>query len=248
MNFSQTVFTYWTNAHVQAAYLMALNIFVALIYGLMLGYERTYRGRAAGMRTYGLVCMVSASVVSINAFPDLWYGTQFLDTSLHTDPTRTIQGILTGIGFLCAGVIMREGFSISGLTTAASIWAVSAVGILVGVGFHLAAFFLVVGGILCLTMVSNLEAYLPARSAIAVRVKFRKNFIPDMEIVRNSVTSAGFLFTQGSFAVSVVNESEEWNFVVLAFDRRIVDTMTALTTGLRMLEGVEDLQLSHSRN
>ena len=55
------------------------------------------------------------------------------------DPTRIIQGIVTGIGFLGAGVIMREGFNISGLTTAASIWTSSVIGILVGVGFYLAA-------------------------------------------------------------------------------------------------------------
>jgi len=56
-----------------------------------------------------------------------------------TDPTRVVQGIVTGIGFLGAGVIMREGFNISGLTTAASIWASSVIGVAVGLGFYLGA-------------------------------------------------------------------------------------------------------------
>ncbi len=240
--------SYWTDTHLKASLIVALNILGALVLGVILGYERTYRGRAAGMRTYGLVCMVSAGMLSICAFPDLWFGAQLAGVHFQTDPTRTIQGILTGIGFLCAGVIMKEGFSITGLTTAASIWAVSSIGILVGVGFYLAAIALVLGVIMCMTLVSNVETYLPVRAAIAVRLKFKKNVEPDMKLIRQAVDKHGFIFTQSSVSISVHQESMEWNFIVLTPNRQIGDTLPELAGGLKSVVGVEDIYLSHSRN
>ncbi len=75
------------------------------------------------------------------AYPLQWFGGHTAGGSIpqFTDPTRVIQGVLTGIGSLCASVIMREGMNISGLTTAASVWVASAVGILLGMGFYFAS-------------------------------------------------------------------------------------------------------------
>ena len=107
------------------------RIFVALIAGGLVGVERTYHGRAAGLRTYALVAFGSALGVAAAQY-DL-----FGDTRGGGDPTRVIQGIVTGIGFLGAGVIVKEGFSVRGLTTAASIWVVSAIGVVIGAGMFL---------------------------------------------------------------------------------------------------------------
>jgi putative Mg2+ transporter-C (MgtC) family protein len=71
-------------------------------------------------------------------YPEFWYGGHASQLG-PIDPTRIIQGVVAGIGFLGAGVIVREGFTISGLTTAASIWTSSVIGILVGIGLYLAA-------------------------------------------------------------------------------------------------------------
>ena len=113
-----------------------LNMLGALLLGLLVGYERSYHGRAAGMRTYGMVCMASCALTVLCVYPQHWLGDHSLSS---VDPTRVIQGVVTGIGFLGAGLIMKDGMSISGLTTAASIWASSAIGVLVGVGFYGAA-------------------------------------------------------------------------------------------------------------
>ena len=129
---------YWSAPSITTNALILLHLAGALALGLLVGYERAYHGRAAGMRTYGLVCMASAALTILAGYPELWYGGHG-GVLAPVDPTRIIQGVVTGIGFLGAGVIMREGFNISGLTTAASIWASSAIGILVGVGFYLAA-------------------------------------------------------------------------------------------------------------
>src|SRR5206468_8146133 len=128
---------YWSGPEVTANLIIFLNIAGALLLGLLVGYERSYHGRAAGMRTYGLVCMASCALTVVGGYPDHWFGSHGAATAL-VDPTRVIQGVVTGIGFLGAGVIMRSGLNISGLTTAASIWASSVIGILVGVGFYMA--------------------------------------------------------------------------------------------------------------
>ena len=114
--------------------MITLNLLGGLLLGCVVGYERWYNGRAAGMRTYGLVAMASAAAISIIGYSGYWYGGQHPDIT-HGDMTRVAQGVLTGVGFLGAGMIMKEGLSISGLTSAASIWMSSVIGILVGVGF-----------------------------------------------------------------------------------------------------------------
>src|SRR5512147_1158352 len=126
---------YWSAVEVETNIIVFMNLLGAMLLGLVVGYERSYHGRAAGMRTYGLVCMASAALVVIVGYPAYWYGGHVAPSAVaYADPTRVIQGIVTGIGFLGAGVIMKDGFSISGLTTAASIWACAAIGIMVGVG------------------------------------------------------------------------------------------------------------------
>ena len=82
----------------------------ALLLGLLVGYERSYHNRAAGMRTYGIVCMASCALTVFAGYPGFLVGQA--DTShLPIDPTGWCRGIVTGIGFLGAGVIMRDGLA-----------------------------------------------------------------------------------------------------------------------------------------
>lgn len=116
---SQMLSDFWSPVALQINLVIFLNLFGALLLGCLVGYERAYHGRAAGMRTYGLVCMASAALTVIAGYSVGWYGGHGVPSAMGGDPTRIIQGIVTGIGFLGAGVIMKEGLSISGLTTAA---------------------------------------------------------------------------------------------------------------------------------
>ena len=248
MNFTEFFLSYWNYAHLWANLLITLNLIGALLLGLALGYERSYHGRAAGMRTYGLVCMVSAGIVLVSGYPELWYGTQYANMDYHSDPTRSIQGIVTGIGFLCAGVIMKDGFSISGLTTAASIWTVSAVGILVGVGLYAAAISMTACAIICMTMVSKLELKLPSRPAIAVMLGFKQECCPDMDVIGVAVGKRGYSLAPGSISINHHLGRTEWNFVVVAINRSLGATVPDLSAELMLLDGVEDMHLSHARN
>ena len=123
---------YWSGSFLAANAFIGLNLLGALMLGMLVGYERSYNGRAAGMRTYGLVCMASTALTIFVGFAPFWYGGAA--SQVAPDATRVVQGVVTGVGFLCAGVIVKDGLNVSGLTTAASIWAASAIGVLLGVG------------------------------------------------------------------------------------------------------------------
>jgi putative Mg2+ transporter-C (MgtC) family protein len=102
------------------------------------GLEREYRDRAAGLRTHMLVGVGSALFTIVSAYA---WGDFVFDRTRGTtfDPTRIAAQIVTGIGFLGAGAIIRQGLSIRGLTTAAGLWVVAAIGMAVGAGYWAAA-------------------------------------------------------------------------------------------------------------
>src|SRR5881397_420991 len=122
----------------QETQVIIARILAALAVGALIGFERSFRGRPAGFRTHALVCVASALLMLVTVYQNEWMTAVPLD-AIRTDPTRMAQGIMTGIGFLGAGVIFKEGLTVRGLTTAASIWVTAAIGILVGIGFWFAA-------------------------------------------------------------------------------------------------------------
>ena len=97
----------------------------ALLMGAGLGLERQYRGHPAGLRTNALVSVGAALFVSLSG----------LLPGPNVDPTRIASYVVSGIGFLGGGVILREGFSVRGMNTAATLWCTAAVGTLCGSGF-----------------------------------------------------------------------------------------------------------------
>ncbi len=112
-----------------------IRLVVALCFGALIGLERSYHGRPAGFRTHALVCLASAALMLVTVYESQWFHPSTSGVRAAIDPTRMAQGIMTGIGFLGAGVIMKDGLSVRGLTTAASIWVTAGMGILVGIGF-----------------------------------------------------------------------------------------------------------------
>jgi putative Mg2+ transporter-C (MgtC) family protein len=113
-----------------------VRLLIALAFGGVIGLERSYHGRPAGFRTHALVCLASAALMVVTVYETAWFQGGGGSVRGSIDPTRIAQGIMTGIGFLGAGVIMKDGLSVRGLTTAASIWITAGIGILVGIGFY----------------------------------------------------------------------------------------------------------------
>ena len=119
---------------------IVLRLVVSLSFGALIGIERSYHGRPAGFRTHALVCLASTALMLVPVYESQWFRPDNAGAvRAAIDPTRMAQGIMTGIGFLGAGVIMKEGLSVRGLTTAASIWITAGIGILVGIGFFVPA-------------------------------------------------------------------------------------------------------------
>jgi putative Mg2+ transporter-C (MgtC) family protein len=115
-----------------------LRLSLAAVFGGAVGLEREFREREAGFRTHMLVSVGSAlfTIASAYGFRDfLTHG----GSLVRTDPTRIAAQIVTGIGFLGAGAIIRQGLSIRGLTTAATLWVVAAIGLTTGAGYYSAA-------------------------------------------------------------------------------------------------------------
>jgi putative Mg2+ transporter-C (MgtC) family protein len=115
-----------------------LRLALAAVLGGLIGVERELREREAGLRTHLLVALGSALFTIVGA-----YGFHaFLESGesvVRADPTRIAAQIVTGIGFLGAGAIIRQGLSVRGLTTAATLWVVAAVGLAAGAGYYSAA-------------------------------------------------------------------------------------------------------------
>ncbi|MHC4946206.1 MAG: MgtC/SapB family protein [Planctomycetota bacterium] len=114
------------------------QIFLAVVLGGLVGLEREFSGRPAGLRTHILVCLGATIIVLASTSIPRLFGTSYQET-LRIDPGRIAAGIVTGIGFLGAGAILRTGELVRGLTTAACIWFAAALGIVIGEGYYMLA-------------------------------------------------------------------------------------------------------------
>jgi putative Mg2+ transporter-C (MgtC) family protein len=158
----------------------------AVAAGGLIGLERSYRGRAAGMRTNALVAFGAALLVAAAIAGDGWAPVG------AGDPTRVIQGIVTGIGFLGAGVIVKEGFSVRGLTTAASVWTVAAIGVLFGAGLYRAGIASTAVAWLALETLRRVESRLPSHTLLHCEIGFAREHAPDRAGVVELVGEHGF--------------------------------------------------------
>jgi len=121
---------------------MIARLVLAALLGGLIGYEREAHGRPAGLRTHILVCVGSTIFTIVS--------TSF--TGARSDPARIASQIVSGIGFLGAGTIIRQGSMVRGLTTAASLWTIAAIGMAVGVNWNLAAFAVVASIVVYFTL------------------------------------------------------------------------------------------------
>ena len=132
---------------------IALRLGCAMLVGIVIGIEREYTHRPAGLRTHILVAL-GACVVSI--LGEMLF-THYHALGANPDPARLSAQVITGVGFLGAGTIMKEGVSVKGLTTAASVWAVACLGIAAGFGYYSLALMGMVFTLVTLTIFEALQ-------------------------------------------------------------------------------------------
>jgi len=174
------------------------KLVAALLAGSLIGLERTFHGRAAGFRTFALVALGSCLPMIAASHPALWLP-QADGAPLEIDPTRVMQGIVTGIGFLGAGVIFRDGFSVRGLTTAACVWVVSSIGMLIGIGLMLSAAAATAATLLVLALFRRIEGHLPGQVYAYVTVRYRRAQAPSETAFRALLRDYGLTVQEIDF-------------------------------------------------
>jgi putative Mg2+ transporter-C (MgtC) family protein len=209
---------------------MVLRLVVAVLAGAMIGYERSYHGRPAGFRTHTLVCTASSLLMLITVYEAHWV--RAAADSVRLDPTRMAQGIMTGIGFLGAGVIIKEGHFVRGLTTAASIWITAAIGIIAGVGFYFPLAIAVLITLGTLSLFRFIERRMSAQAFYYFEMRFVRNDVMSEKALRELIESHGFSIANFGYQLDGLGRMRRYNMVLRTMDRnnasRLADTLEAM--------------------
>jgi len=208
---------------------IASRLLFAAIAGGLIGLERTYHGRPAGFRTHTLVCMASSLLMLLTVFQwDLLAGVP-LET-IRVDPTRMAQGIMTGIGFLGAGVILQERLTIRGLTTAASIWLTAAIGVAIGMGLDFAAVLATALALAILIVFRSLENRLPSMSFAQLSTRFGRHDHMTEKELREMITTHHIRCSRFSYHLENEGKLLQYQMSIHTTDRenfkRLAETLT----------------------
>ena len=182
------------------------RLILATILGGVVGFERERQEKAAGFRTHILVCVGSCLIMltSMHMF-DVYKGATALD------PARIAAGVVTGVGFLGAGTIIRFGASIRGLTTAASLWAIAGIGLAVGSGFYWAAAITSAIILTCLYLLTKVEAKMSRKYVYGTLIVESKPDVTNLQNVKNLLSD--YNVQMGDFQIRKLdNQNVVYNF------------------------------------
>ncbi|PYI57288.1 MgtC/SapB family protein [Paenibacillus flagellatus] len=179
----------WTITHGE----LIARLMLSAVLGGLIGIEREWSNHAAGFRTHILVCLGSTTIMLLSV-----YGfSEFVDEpNVRVDPARLAAQVISGIGFLGAGAIMRNGNVIKGLTTAASVWVVAAIGLCVGAGFFTGALISTLLVLVSLFLLNKLEKR---------HIKDRRNRELELEMVDQAGTLGQIASLLGDHDVRIVH-------------------------------------------
>jgi putative Mg2+ transporter-C (MgtC) family protein len=216
------------------------HLLVALAAGGLIGFERSYHGRPAGFRTHTLVCVASSALMLVTMYQGHWYPEAF-SGRVALDPTRMAQGIMTGIGFLGAGVIFKEGLTVRGLTTAASIWITAAIGILAGIGFYFPLILAVLITLGTLSLFRWIENKVPGDLYAHLMLRFAADRAMSEDDLRRFLGDHGFSVANLSYAGGAASKCVEYEMVIRARSGR---SAQRLAESLAKSESVEEYRIT----
>ncbi len=209
---------------------MMRHMVAALLAGAVIGTERSFHGRAAGFRTHALVGLASSILMIVATSQGPWFPAA--GDAVRTDPTRMAQGIMTGIGFLGAGVIFKEGLTVRGLTTAASIWTTATIGILMGVGEYVAGAVATVLALGILSVFRQIEMRFPTHMYARHAIRFDRGAAMPEPDVRKLLSEHGFKAANLSYHLSEDGETVEYRMAIRTVKpenlQRLAETLEAL--------------------
>ena len=208
-----------------------MHLGLAVLAGGLIGLERTYHGRPAGFRTHTLVCTASSLLMLLTLYQWELLKAMPLET-IRVDPTRMAQGIMTGIGFLGAGVIMKEGLTVRGLTTAASIWITAAIGVLIGIGFYFPAVVATLVTLGTLALFRWIEMIMPSHYYARLNVRFKRQETPAEAELRELIARQNFSVANLSYRLQQEGKYFEYQMTVRSQNtdnyRMLAETLTAM--------------------
>jgi putative Mg2+ transporter-C (MgtC) family protein len=219
---------------------IAVRLVASLVVGGLIGLERSYHGRPAGFRTHSLVCLSTSLLMLVTVYETRWFSS-VVPGHISLDPTRIAQGIMTGIGFLGAGTIIKDGLSVRGLTTAASIWITAAIGILIGIGFYFPALIATILTLGTLSVFRWIENQIPAQFYAQFVIRFaRKEAMPEAEM-RRMLEDYGFTIANLNYRLDVESDSFEYQMVIRT-NRE--DNASRLAQALNSVVSVKEYRVS----
>lgn len=210
-----------------------LRLLVSAVLGGFVGIERENKKRAAGLRTHVLVCIGSALVMVLSEY--LFHQYQGLT---NVDPARLGAQVISGIGFLGAGTIIKQGISVQGLTTAASLWAVACIGLATGSGYYSAAIIAAVIVFVTLRSLGKFENVISSNDnsnvEVCVRIENKPGKLGEV---------ASFIGSMGSNITSVDIEEDGDEYLIVSFILKLPKhtTKTDMIVQLQSLNGVSVL-------
>lgn len=224
-------------------HLILSRLFFAFLAGGIIGVERSIHGREAGFRTHTLVCVSSGLLMLLMTFQWELIPKEFIDT-VRTDPTRMAQGIMTGIGFLGAGVIIKEGLTVRGLTTAASIWMTAAIGIVIGLGFYEAALISTIFTVVILSFFRWVESKIPSMKYAELSVRFlRSNQYTDEESLRGLIKEHNIKSFEAGYQLSDQGNAFSYKMTLRTNDMK---NFRWLAQSLMDMEDVHEFRITPS--
>ncbi|MDE2599604.1 MAG: MgtC/SapB family protein [Rhodocyclaceae bacterium] len=217
-----------------------LHLLAAVGAGGIIGIERSYHARPAGFRTHTLVCLASSLLMLVTLYQSQWLPGSAAE-AFRTDPTRMAQGIMTGIGFLGAGVIFKEGLSVRGLTTAASIWMTAAIGVLIGIGFYYPAALATALTLIVLSVFRWIEGKIPTHVYAQHHLSFDRQYVIPEDDLRILLREHGFNIANLSYRTTDDGQRFEYRMVIRTSDIR---NISRLSISLRQMPQVKAFRIS----
>jgi len=216
---------------------VALKLFLAALAGGLVGLEREKHGRPAGLRTNLLVAVGSCVMVIVSEAFYTKYGGFDAQSALRIDPSRVAAQIVTGVGFLGAGVILKEGSSVRGLTTAASLWTVAGLGMAFGMGFYSLGAIATVLVLISLTFLKKLDPIIRKDRflTLAVTATNREGLLEELLTL---LSERNLLVTDISSNLDMANDELYYQMIVTQQQKRIGHELTAT---IRQLEGIRKI-------
>ena len=208
----------------QVTMIFAARLVLAALLGGLIGLEREYHGRAAGFRTHLLVSLGSCLMVLLSEAYALKYTA---GTVLSLDPTRIAGQIVTGIGFIGAGTIMREGLTIRGLTTAACLWVAAGLGLAVAAGLYFLSGFTTLVALVALGVLKHLEARVRRGTyrMLSITCRGETDVLPLLE---KHLRSRNVTISDFSMEYDVENRESHFDFTIHPADRIVLDIVESM--------------------